>query len=139
MTSLSCTFLYLDTLILPYIVRYGELTTLHKPLPQGTLIPRKHARAETHPHRQRHRRHKKTRTHTHTHTHTHTYKLSLSLSHTHTHTPLRKTLLAHNQIHLVNVCDLKLLVHEALSYLCMRSYATSVCGLKLLAYEALSY
>ena len=29
-------------------------------------------------------------------------------------------------------------MYEALSYLCMRPYATSVCGLKLLVYEALS-
>jgi hypothetical protein len=44
-------------------------------------------------------------------------------------------------------CVLKLLVHEALSYWCMRPSATSVCGLKvlvydafkLLVYEALSY
>ena len=34
---------------------------------------------------------------------------------------------------------LKLLVYEALSYLCMRPDATCVCGLKLLVYEALNY
>ena len=30
-------------------------------------------------------------------------------------------------------------MYEALSYQCMRPYATSVCGLNLLVYEALSY
>ncbi len=30
-------------------------------------------------------------------------------------------------------------MYEALSYQCMRPYATSVCGLKLLVYEALRY
>ncbi len=45
------------------------------------------------------------------------------------------------------VVDLKLLVYAALSYQCMRHYATSgcghqatsVCGLKLLVYETLRY
>jgi hypothetical protein len=31
------------------------------------------------------------------------------------------------------------MVFEALSYQCMRPYATSVCGLNLLVYETLSY
>jgi hypothetical protein len=39
----------------------------------------------------------------------------------------------------VAFCGLKLLVYQALSYQCMRPYATSVCGLKLLVYQALSY
>ena len=35
--------------------------------------------------------------------------------------------------------NLKLLMYEALSYMCMRPSATSVSGLKLLVYEASSY
>jgi hypothetical protein len=37
-----------------------------------------------------------------------------------------------------SVWGLKLLVHGALNYHCMRPYATSVLGLELLVYEALS-
>jgi hypothetical protein len=39
----------------------------------------------------------------------------------------------------MRVCSLKLLVYAALSYWCMRPYATSACGLTLLVYAALRY
>ena len=39
----------------------------------------------------------------------------------------------------VAFCGIKLLVHPALSYQCMRPFAASVCGLTLPVYATLSY